>query len=196
MPKTPKAKIFSCFLPNERATNILASELAKIASQKDIILLEGEFGAGKTSFARAFVRYLMQNSELDVPSPSFAIIQPYENVATGQKIIHADLYRISNDYEIEELGLLDEQKAIIVIEWWQNAPLLLDIADWKIKLEIAPDGEGRGELSRQRELGGQRGRIAHISALKGHKNFDILQSNLKKRGLKPIMNESGSNASK
>lgn len=135
------AENLTFFLPDDAATSALGTALAKIVQPGDIVLLQGELGAGKTALARAVIRTLIGNPDLDVPSPSFALVQPYE--AGSQAIIHADLYRLADAREIDELGILDEPLAIMLIEWPERAPELLDKAAITIKLELGANGEGR-----------------------------------------------------
>ncbi len=137
----PKENTLSIFLPSEKHTNLLAKIIAKIIEPNHIILLEGGLGVGKTTLARALIRNLFNDENLEVPSPSFALVQPYEK--RNIKIIHADLYRLNNETEIEELGLLDEMEAIIIVEWGQNAPQMAKFANFKIEMELSKKANGR-----------------------------------------------------
>ncbi len=68
-----------------------------------LVLLQGDLGSGKSTLARAFIRALMkQNQNADIPSPTFSLIQNYDE--TRIPVFHADLYRLHNDNEVEELG--------------------------------------------------------------------------------------------
>ena len=104
----------SIVLADEAATAALAAALARQARSGDVVTLAGPLGAGKTSFARAFIAALGVRDE--VPSPTFTLVQTYET-AIGM-VWHFDLYRLSSPDEIEELGL-DEALAdgIVLIEW-------------------------------------------------------------------------------
>lgn len=82
----------------------------------DTILLSGNVGAGKTHFARALIQSLLAAPE-DVPSPTFTLVQVYD-AASGLEVWHADLYRLTDPTETEELGLTDAmEQAICLIEW-------------------------------------------------------------------------------
>ncbi|MCL4143908.1 UNVERIFIED_CONTAM: hypothetical protein GTU68_065655 [Idotea baltica] len=82
----------------------------------DCLLLSGDVGAGKTHFARALIQSLLATPE-DVPSPTFTLVQTYD-AQSGLEIWHADLYRLGDPSEIEELGLIEAMEiAICLIEW-------------------------------------------------------------------------------
>ncbi|HEY2541330.1 MAG TPA: tRNA (adenosine(37)-N6)-threonylcarbamoyltransferase complex ATPase subunit type 1 TsaE, partial [Stellaceae bacterium] len=93
--------IIAVNLSNEAATAALAARLAAIARPGDVIALRGELGAGKTAFARAFIR-ARNSADEEVPSPTFTLVQNYE--AAGGAIWHFDLYRLTAADEIWELG--------------------------------------------------------------------------------------------
>tara|TARA_B110000977_G_C11025077_1_gene472841 strand:+ start:1004 stop:1471 length:468 start_codon:yes stop_codon:yes gene_type:complete len=100
--------------PDEAAS--LARQLGAVLAAGDTILLHGAVGAGKTHFARALIQSLLASPE-DVPSPTFTLVQTYE-AASGTEIWHADLYRLTDPAETEELGLVDAMEAAIcLIEW-------------------------------------------------------------------------------
>lgn len=96
-------------------TDQFATQLGQRLERSDSLLLSGPVGAGKTHFARALILSLLDVPE-DVPSPTFTLVQSYENAAGS--IWHADLYRLSSTHEVEELGLLEAfETAICLIEW-------------------------------------------------------------------------------
>ncbi|MDQ0396024.1 tRNA (adenosine(37)-N6)-threonylcarbamoyltransferase complex ATPase subunit type 1 TsaE [Labrys monachus] len=107
-------------LPTESATEILARDLAPALHPSDIVTLSGDLGAGKTAFARALVRQIAGDPELEVSSPTFTLIQLYDTPAFP--IVHADLYRIGHPSELEELGW-DEAPdgALVLVEWPERA---------------------------------------------------------------------------
>ncbi|MEC9235308.1 MAG: tRNA (adenosine(37)-N6)-threonylcarbamoyltransferase complex ATPase subunit type 1 TsaE [Pseudomonadota bacterium] len=97
-------------------TEALAAERADGISSPRIILLEGTLGMGKSSFARAFIRHLCGAPEMEVPSPTFTLVQGYDS-AKGE-IWHFDLYRLEDPEEIWELGWEDAlSDHICLIEW-------------------------------------------------------------------------------
>jgi tRNA threonylcarbamoyl adenosine modification protein YjeE len=105
------------------------------------VLLEGDLGAGKTALARAIIRALAGDERLDVPSPSFALVQPYE--ANGHPILHADLYRLGDAREVDELGLFDRADAIVLVEWPERSADMLANATVRVALSVPPGGAGR-----------------------------------------------------
>lgn len=131
----------SQFLPDDAATAALGARLAALLRPGDIVLLEGDLGAGKTALARAIIRNLAGDPLLDVPSPSFALVQPYDT--PRGPLLHADLYRLAAARDLDELGLFDRPEAMLLIEWPDRAPSLAALATLTLSLEVPPDGEGR-----------------------------------------------------
>jgi tRNA threonylcarbamoyladenosine biosynthesis protein TsaE len=129
------------FLPDEAATVRLGGEMAALLQPGDLLLLEGDLGAGKTSLARAILRAIAGDAELEVPSPSFSLVQHY--AFAGTTVLHADLYRLGDPREIEELGLLDNSDAIVLVEWAERAPELRLHAAFIVSLAVPPSGIGR-----------------------------------------------------
>lgn len=104
-------------LPNKAATTQLATELAPLLAGGDLLLLDGPLGAGKTFFARALAHALGLAADARVTSPTFTLVHEYE---TEPKLVHADLYRLSDDERaVFELGLLParDDGALLVVEW-------------------------------------------------------------------------------
>jgi len=104
-------------LDNEAATAVLAQKLAPLLRAGDVVALSGGLGAGKTSL----VRYLLQalGHDGEVPSPSFAIVQPYDDLTPP--VWHADLFRIDEPGELTELGLDSLDDAALLVEWPERA---------------------------------------------------------------------------
>jgi tRNA threonylcarbamoyladenosine biosynthesis protein TsaE len=104
---------FTSFSPDHTTT--CAAGLAKLLGPGDVILLEGDVGAGKTHFARALIQTILDTAE-DVPSPTFTLVQTY--AAGSVEIWHADLYRLTSAQEVDELGLVDAfETDICLVEW-------------------------------------------------------------------------------
>lgn len=138
-------------LPTEAETVKLGQRLAAAAMPGDVILLEGQIGAGKSSLARAFIQARLGRAE-DVPSPTFTLVQVYDG-AEGS-IWHADLYRLTHPDEVWELGL-DEAfgSAICLVEWPER--LGRHQPPDALRLRLDPSGTGR----RARLTGGRPGLI-------------------------------------
>ncbi|WP_407943157.1 tRNA (adenosine(37)-N6)-threonylcarbamoyltransferase complex ATPase subunit type 1 TsaE [Methylobacterium oxalidis] len=109
-------------LPEESATEDLGRFLAELLEPGDLVALSGGLGGGKTTLARALIRELTGEPDLDVPSPTFTLVQPYEG-RRGRAIVHADLYRLRGPDELVELGF-DEmtESAITLVEWPERLP--------------------------------------------------------------------------
>ena len=129
------------FLPDDAATAELGASIAADLHGGDIVLLDGDLGSGKTALARAIIRSLAADPTLDVPSPTFALVQPYDTPAGP--VLHADLYRLGDPREVDELGLLDNPAAIVLVEWAARAPEIVAAATVRLELAIPPGGEGR-----------------------------------------------------
>ena len=108
-------------LPDNSATEAIGARIAWLLDPGDVITLSGPLGAGKTSIARGLLAALGLASE--APSPSFAIVQPYDPPEVRVPVLHVDLYRIEDAREIDELGL-DEALAdsVLLVEWPERAP--------------------------------------------------------------------------
>lgn len=129
------------FLADDDATAAFGAELAASLVPGDLVVLNGDLGAGKTALARAVIRTLVGDATMDVPSPTFALVQPYD--APSGPVLHADLYRLGDPREVDELGLLDNPEAIVLVEWASRAPELEAAASITIELAIPPGGVGR-----------------------------------------------------
>lgn len=107
----------SLFLPDADATARLGQAFAELLGPGDVLLLEGQIGAGKTHFARALIaaRLARVGRHEDIPSPTFTLVQTYE---ADVEIWHADLYRLGHPDEAIELGLEEAfETAICLVEW-------------------------------------------------------------------------------
>jgi N-acetylmuramate 1-kinase len=132
LPLTSGGSSFTVALANEQATERLATDIAAALEPGDLVTLSGDLGAGKTTFARAMIRYLADNPDIPVPSPTFTLIQTYE--LPLYPVVHADLYRLEGPGELAELGFDDLPKdAVVLLEWPDRAagflpPDRLDVA--------------------------------------------------------------------
>ena len=112
-------------LADEHATNSLAADVASLLQPGDLVTLSGELGSGKTTFARALIRALTGDRDLEVPSPTFTLLQVYESsMKDGARfpIVHADLFRIKEASELAELGWDEASEgALVIVEWPERA---------------------------------------------------------------------------
>ena len=113
----PNAPFHTCMAASADATAALAQRFAPLLGPGDVVLLEGDIGAGKTHFARSLIRAIQgPESWEDIPSPTFTLVQTYDS--PQGEIWHADLYRLTDLSEVFELGLDDAfETAICLIEW-------------------------------------------------------------------------------
>ncbi len=104
-------------LADEAATVAMGERLAKLLRPGDVVAMSGDLGAGKTTLVRGLLKALGHEGE--VPSPSFAIVQPYEDI--DPPVWHADLYRVDDSAELAELGLDSLGQGVLVVEWPERA---------------------------------------------------------------------------
>jgi N-acetylmuramate 1-kinase len=137
-------------LADEQATRRLASNIAAVLAPGDMVTLSGDLGAGKTTFARALIRQLAADARLEVPSPTFTLVQAYD--LPGCSVVHADLYRVNETEELAEIGFSElARSAIMLVEWPDRAVGLMPLDRLDVEFEI--DSE-RGPTYR----------MAHITA--------------------------------
>lgn len=130
----------SIFLANEAETARLGEELALTVKPGDCLALIGDLGSGKSTLARAMIRAIADDDDLEVPSPTFTIVQSY---ALRFPVHHLDLYRLSDVSEMDELGI-DEMLSdgVCLIEWPELAASEMPV-DSTITLRLTHQGEGR-----------------------------------------------------
>jgi len=104
-------------LRDEAATEDVGRRLAGILRAGDVVTLSGPLGVGKTALARAVLHALGHSG--DVPSPTFAIVQPYEEL--NPPVWHVDLFRVERESELEELGLDSAADSVLLVEWPERA---------------------------------------------------------------------------
>jgi N-acetylmuramate 1-kinase len=138
------------------ATRRLAQTLAKVARPGDAILLEGELGAGKTELARAFLRAATGDDALEVPSPTFTLVQTYDTpIGT---VHHFDLWRVSGPAALEELGWDDARHEIVLVEWPDRLGDLRPAGALTLHLTLL-DGD-----TRQADIAGWEDRLPRVAA--------------------------------
>ncbi|WP_337659862.1 tRNA (adenosine(37)-N6)-threonylcarbamoyltransferase complex ATPase subunit type 1 TsaE [Anderseniella sp. Alg231-50] len=151
-------------LADEAASERLAAGLAMLAGKGDLIALEGDLGAGKTTIARSFVRTLADNPALEVPSPTFTLVQTYE--LDGMSVAHMDFYRLEEPAEIDELGI-DEalDTGAVIVEWPSRAADLLPPGGLLIELSEEDGGRSARLSSSNENWSARLGKLQHIDDL-------------------------------
>jgi tRNA threonylcarbamoyladenosine biosynthesis protein TsaE len=118
-------------LKDEQATSELGARIASSLHSGDVITLSGPLGVGKTALARGVLERLGHRGE--VPSPSFAIVQPYDDL--DPPVWHVDLFRIEDRSELGELGLEAADEGVLLVEWPERA----GSSTWTEALELTLD---------------------------------------------------------
>jgi tRNA threonylcarbamoyl adenosine modification protein YjeE len=158
---------FSAALANEAATAHLMADLALLIGPGDVITLSGDLGAGKTAAARAMIRYLAGDEALEVPSPTFTLLQGYD--PPPFPLVHADLYRVNDPAELEEIGLSPlPEGAVALIEWPERAPGALPADRIDIALSHRP---ALGSTARAAVITGHGKAAAQVERLKALREF-------------------------
>jgi hypothetical protein len=158
---------FAVALANETATAHLMADLALLVGPGDVITLSGDLGAGKTAAARAMIRYLAGDAALEVPSPTFTLVQAYD--LPPFPLLHADLYRIGGASELEEIGLSPlPEGTVTLIEWPERvgAALFPDRID--ITFNHRP---ALGATARSAEITGHGKAAAQVERLRALRQF-------------------------
>jgi tRNA threonylcarbamoyladenosine biosynthesis protein TsaE len=132
-------------LPSLAATEALARRVGVLLRAGDAVLLSGPLGAGKSAFARALLRAISGDSALDVPSPSFTLVQSYETPLG--LVHHYDLWRVEPGPDLRELGLDEAFRDITVIEWPDRLGAYAPADALEIALTPLPDETRRAQLS-------------------------------------------------
>jgi len=158
---------FSLALSNEAATAHLMADLALLISPGDVVTLSGDLGAGKTAAARAMIRYLAGDDGVEVPSPTFTLAQSYD--LPPFPLVHADLYRVNDPIELEEIGLSPlPEDTVVLIEWPERAPAALPQDRIDIALSHRP---ALGSTARAAEITGYGTAAAQVARLKALREF-------------------------
>lgn len=122
----------------EKLGSALAEAMQPLGERCVTIGVQGELGAGKTTLIRAVLRGLGVTET--VPSPTYTLVEPYE--VRGYDVYHLDLYRLQSPQELDFLGVEDflSTASLVLVEWPERAPALLQAIDLTIEIEYAPAG--------------------------------------------------------
>lgn len=121
---TQESAIWRVHAASEDDTETLAHEVVALLRRGDMVTLSGDLGAGKTTFARAMIRHLLDDPEIEAPSPTFTLMQVYEKGSL--RLVHADFYRLGGADELAGLGWDDAiDGALALVEWAERAPTAL-----------------------------------------------------------------------
>jgi tRNA threonylcarbamoyl adenosine modification protein YjeE len=143
------------------------ADLALLVGPGDVITLSGDLGAGKTAAARAMIRYLAGDETLEVPSPTFTLVQSYD-LPSGA-LLHADLYRVEDESELEEIGLAPLPEAtLVLVEWPERAPSALPEDRIDIALTHRP---ALGSTARAADITGYGKGAAQVARLQALREF-------------------------
>lgn len=128
---------FTC--ADSKATQSLAGHLAAVLRPGDLLLLEGDLGAGKTTFTQGLGRALGVTDA--VTSPTFVLMNVYPTSA-GFDLVHVDVYRLDRLSEVVELALPEmlDDGAVVVVEWGERAAAALGGDHLRVRIESDEDG--------------------------------------------------------
>ncbi len=156
---------FDVALADESATRALAVELAGALEPGDTVTLSGDLGAGKTTFARALIRHLAGDERIEVPSPTFTLMQSYD--LPRFPLVHADLYRLSGPAELAELGFDDiPDKAVVLLEWPDRATGFLPADRFDVALTLSPAQGNAGRNARVSGYGTAAARLERLCVVR------------------------------
>ena len=157
---------FSVVLPDELATRRLAVDVANALRPGDLVTLSGDLGAGKTTFARALIRYLADDDTTEVPSPTFTLMQTYD--LPRFQVVHMDLYRMQGTAELAELGFDDlPEGAVGPFEQHDRAGNRLPRDRLDITLTLAPKLKVEFRHALVTGHGAFAPRVARMAAVRG-----------------------------
>jgi len=127
---------------SEEETYRLAEALARSFRGREVVLLTGELGAGKTVFARGLAAGLDVKETTSVCSPSYCLVNVYQGRAA---VYHIDLYRLQGEAEIRDLGWEDYLgEGVVIVEWAEKLPFSL--AGIRVAITVGAGDERRIEI--------------------------------------------------
>lgn len=160
--------LFERTLATEDATRMLAEDIAAILRPGDTLALQGDLGAGKTTFSRYLLRALADDCDLDVPSPTFTLAQTYlaDDLDMRFSVHHFDFYRLETPGDVDEIGFdaaLEDGAALV--EWPQRFPNVIPSDALWLSLAISEGSQRLATLDSQTPEH-WRGRLERTSAIR------------------------------
>jgi tRNA threonylcarbamoyl adenosine modification protein YjeE len=152
-------------LANEEATRRFAADVANMLEPGDFVALSGDLGAGKTTFVRAIIAHLANDADIEVPSPTFTLVQNYD--LPRFRVVHADLYRVAGADELAELGLDETADAVVMMEWPDRAGGALPQDRIDIAFALAPHDGAEHRIVHMDGRGAAAARVARLDAMLG-----------------------------
>jgi tRNA threonylcarbamoyl adenosine modification protein YjeE len=152
-------------LPDEAATRRFAADVANMLEPGDFIALSGDLGAGKTTFVRAMIAHLANDAAIEVPSPTFTLVQHYD--LPRFRVVHADLYRVGGAGELAELGLDDMADSVVAMEWPDRAGGALPDDRIDIAFALSPHDGAERRIVQMEGRGAAAGRVDRLGAMLG-----------------------------
>jgi N-acetylmuramate 1-kinase len=152
-------------LADEAATRRFAADVANMLQPGDFIALSGDLGAGKTTFVRAMIAHLANDAAIEVPSPTFTLVQAYD--LPRFRVVHADLYRVAGADELTELGLDEMADSVVAMEWPDRAGGALPKDRIDIAFSLAPQDGAERRIVQMEGRGAAAGRVDRLGAMLG-----------------------------
>ncbi len=141
--KGRKGRVVKKTTHSEAETFNLAADLAREFKGREVVLLTGELGAGKTVFAKGIAAGLGCKDTTQVCSPSYTLVNVYQ---ANVLVAHVDLYRLQDEREINDLGLEDYlDRGVVIVEWAEKIRFALE--GIRVVIEIGEGDERRIQIS-------------------------------------------------
>lgn len=197
-PASAGRAILSLALPDPGATEELGASLAGVLQPGDLVTLSGDLGSGKTALARAILRALSGHPGLEVPSPTFTLLQSYDTSAGTA--LHADLYRIAGDQDLAEIGLEEMMEgAIVLVEWPERSAAIQALPRLDVELDLAPDGSRTASLTGSGPLAERFERMVRLQGMLDRSGWGearrvLLQGDASSRAYERLTKPSGESA--
>ncbi len=147
---------------DQAGTIRLGEAIARAIVPGDAVLLSGVLGAGKTTLARALIRASAGDPALEVPSPTYTLLQEYD--AGGVRLAHLDLWRLEGPEALDELGWDELRAGIVLVEWPDRLGARRPAGALAVGLDVSPASAGADEARLARLDGWPAARLAPLLA--------------------------------